>query len=73
MLGSGELNSGDTKLSNMDAPVSDDSGVADYSPSEMPDLTGDFNRKTGTPLWGYGESISGDAQFSDMHVPVSNG
>ena len=72
LLGSGELNSGDTEFSNMDAPVSDDSGVADYSPSEMSKLTGDFIRKTGTPLWGSGESISGDVQFSDMDVPVSN-
>ena len=56
----------------MDAPVSDDSGVVDHLPSEMSELTGDFNRKTGTPLWGSGESISGDALFSDMDVPVSN-
>ena len=53
----------------MDVPVSDDSEVANHSPSEMSDLTGDFNRKTGMPMWGSGESISGDAQFSDMAVP----
>ena len=35
LLGSGELFSGDTEFSNMDAPVSDNSGVANHSASEM--------------------------------------
>ena len=42
--------SGDTKFSDMDAPVPDDSGVANQSPSEMSDLTNDVNRPTGTPF-----------------------
>ena len=38
----------------------DASGVASQSPSEMPDLVGDFDKKTGAPLSGPGESISRD-------------
>ena len=52
VLGSGELISGD-----METPVPYDNGVANHSPSEMSELTGDFDRKTGTPLWGSGESV----------------
>ena len=36
----------------------------------MSDLGGDFDKKTGTPLSGSGESISGDIQFSDMDAPM---
>ena len=50
----------------------DVSGVANQSPSEMSDLVGDFNKKTGTPLSGSGESISGDTKFSDMDAPMSD-
>ena len=55
---------------DMDAPVSDDSGVANRSPSEMSDLTGDFMGTTGTPLLRSGKSISGDTEFSNMDAPV---
>ena len=48
----------------------DDSGVANCSPSEMSDLTDDFNRSTGMPLLESGRSISGDIKFSDMDTPV---
>ena len=54
----------------MDTPVPDNSGVANHSPSEMSDLTGDFIRTTGTPLLGSGKSISGDTKFLDMDAPV---
>ena len=50
--------------------IPDDSGVANQSPSEMPDLVGDFDNKTGTPLSGSGESSSGDIQCSDMDAPM---
>ena len=45
----------------------DDSEVGNQSPSEMPHLTGDFDRKTRTPLFGSGEPITGIIQFSDMN------
>ena len=45
-------------------------GVANQSPSEMSDLTGDFSGTTGTSLLGYSELISGDVQFSDMDAPM---
>ena len=47
-------------------------GVVSQLPYEMPDLTGDFNRATGMPLSGSGESISRDTKFLDMDVPMSN-
>ena len=50
----------------------DASGVASQSPSEMPDLVGDFAKKTGTPLSGSGELVSGDTKFSDIDIPMSN-
>ena len=50
----------------------DDSGVGNQVSSEMPDLAGDFDRKTGTPLFGSGEPITGDIQFSDMNAPMPN-
>ena len=72
MLGSGESISGDIQLSDMDVPMSNDSGVAHQSSSGMSDLGGDFDKKTGTPLSGSAESISENIQFSDMDVPMSN-
>ena len=65
MLGSGELISGDTKFLDIDDPVLDASGVAHQSPSEMPDLAGDFNRTSGTPLLVSGEFISGNTELDD--------
>ena len=44
--------------------------ITDRSPSIMPDLTGDFERKTGAPLSGSGKPISGNIQFSDMDAPM---
>ena len=59
MSGSGEPISGNIQFSDMDAPSPEDFGVGNHSPSEMPDLAGVFDRKSGTPLFGSGEPISG--------------
>ena len=69
MSKSGEPITGIIQLSDMDTPMPDNSGVGNQSPSEMPDLVGDFDRKTGTPLSGSGEPITGDIRFSDMNTP----
>ena len=64
--------SGDIQFSDIDTPMPDNSGVADQSSSGMSDLGCEFNKMTGTPLSGFGESISGDTKFSDTDVPMSN-
>ena len=55
LLGSGKLNSGDTKFLVMETPVPDDSRVTNHSPSDTSDLAGDFIRTTTTPLLGSGK------------------
>ena len=58
------------QLSDTDAPMPDNSGIADQSTLEIEDLAGDVDYKTGTPLSGSGDSISGDMQFSDTDAPM---
>ena len=48
----------------------DDSGVANQSSPEMPDLTGGFNKNVRNALVGSGESLSGDIKFSDLDAPM---
>ena len=60
---------GDTKTSRpgfggpfpcvMDAPIPDDTEVSDRSPSETPDLAGDLDMKTGSPLSGFSKPSTG--------------
>ena len=51
LSGSGEQISGNTQFSDMDALMPDASGVANQLLSEMSDLGGDFDKKTGTPFY----------------------
>ena len=51
-------------------PMADDSRVGNHSSSEMPDLTSDLDRKSGTLLSGSWESLSGEIQLSDMDAPM---
>ena len=58
---------GDVHFMCMDAPVSDDAGVGNRLFSETPDLAGEFDGKSGTPLFGSRGPIPGDRDSDSCH------
>ena len=55
LSGPGEPIAGVIQFLDMHVLMPDDSGVGNNSPSEMPDLRGVFDGKSGTPLSGSGK------------------